>query len=264
MKNLNKVLFTAALMMAGSLAIGQVATVAAEGIRGGAQTGNPADNDPWWAEMTVIPAPSASDMVNGVTATQIGTETNHSGGAFDFAALTDGQGETAYPGQLPADHGEDGADNVAISMFWPVSGTVGAVVAYCFNYNNDTEGDVRAIPVVDVYTTTDATPTAGGTWTLLNTGGHLHTNAAPLSKTWGDTNDNRGCAIVVADQGGAALGTGLTGIRVDFFPSGFANGLRDSTQFGVGVEAVSTPFIAEVDVLATSPISSGVNDWTMF
>jgi hypothetical protein len=261
MKHLKEVLFTATLLAAAGVASAAVVTLAAEGVRDGVQTGAPADADTWWAELTVIPPPSSTDLIHGNVGTMIGSYTAHNGSALDLAAFTDGEGDTAYPGQLPADGSEDGVANHCLQIFYDLGGAtdVGSVVLYGFNYNNDNEGDVRAIITADVYTTTDPTPSAGGTWTQLVQ--YAHSDAAPLSKTWEDTNSYRGVAELIADDASGVMATGATGIRFDISHSGFGNELRAPDTFGVGVEAITSPFIAEIDVL---PPTSAVNDWTLY
>lgn len=227
-----------------------------------------AGDDTFNSDLEIIPPPSDSDLINGLTATQVGGPWNNhdNSGVLDFAAFVNGNGDTAYPGQLPADQGEGNYDPVA-DFFFDLGGAtdIGAVIFYGYNYNNDAEGDIRAVIIANVYTTTDATPTAGGNWDVLYEYGPP--TAPPLELDWTETSVYRGVALAIVDDEDEILAADITGIRFEIFASGFGNQLRDPATVGSGVEAVTSPFIAEIDVLAPGEFEfnpNTVGDWTLY
>jgi hypothetical protein len=239
-----------------------------EGVRPGPQTGgpNPAVH---LAEFQHLPGPSSIDLINGITPTQIDARLRHDGGGLlELAKFSDGIANADYPGQLPQDY--PGINVPAVSLFWalPSPQSIGAVDIYSYNYNNDTEGDNRAWTIASIYTTTDAVPSPGGTWTALiekagpsgfPIGINVNTVDAVVPLT--SANNYRGTGIRVKDDASATLAANITGVRVDYYASGFGNTLRNPLNSGVGDQAVSSPILVEVDVWA---VGASVDDWMMF
>lgn len=231
------------------------------------------------AAFEAFPPPSSTDLINGNAGFQIDARTNHGGGAFDLAALTNGAAAVAYPGQLPADF--PGVNTPAISIGYALGGPtdIGSVVVYAYNWNGGTP-DVRGLAPFAVYTTTDATPSAGGTWTEVL--GYTAPSGIPPANVQFYTGNTvpgdwapyapagHAGAIAVADDTGGLLATAVTGVRVDIYCSGFGNTFRNAENTGGDVQAVTSPFLAEIDVLnlaATQAFftpGASVQNWNLY
>jgi len=231
-----------------------------------------------FTNMVTLPSPSSTDMINGNAGFQVDSRTNHAGGAMTLAAFTDGAPTVAYPGQLPADYPGVGVPAVSIGYALGSAVDIGSVLVYAYNWNGGNPPDIRGIAPFAVYTTTDATVNAGSTWTLVVDYTDISgIGPANMLVFTGDTPPadwtpyhpvGKGGAICIANNiGGAALASAVTGVRVDVYCAGFGDQLRNADNTGADVQAVSSPFLAEIDVLSvadTQAFYSSVNDWTEY
>lgn len=270
-----------ALLSAGFIALAISANAAPAWVLGeGAVTVTDAAGT--FASFTSLPAPSATDMAAGKTAFLIdgSAATLHGGSAMVPAPFIDGSPETNYPANLP----NDGYTGIipCLSMGIDLGGTVdvGSVIVYA--YNSDV--DERSVAPFSVWTTTDATPSATGTWTMVIDytdptilGGNDWYTADPvddvptIDANFWDSHVAvlNGGAMACADDTGVALASGITGIRVDVIRAGTAGSLRNPLNTGSNVQAIGSPFIAEIDILNLTDTAayytapSSVSDWML-
>lgn len=213
--------------------------------------------------------PSAADMINAQVGTQIsgGFHPANTVPADQIPAFTDGAGLAGLAGLL-ADF--PGAGVPAWSGFWTFGGAqnVGEIRIFSGNAGNDG----RVFHNVDIFTTTDPVPSAGGTWTPLMQ--QVRPAAFGAVNTGGAI---QGTLTVVNNNGGAGtfLVTGATGIRFDFFSVSNTALRFDDPYTGVNpitladdgsAAAFESPLLLEVDVFNSfiTPPTPSVQDWSMF
>ena len=271
-----------ALLSAGFIALAVSASAAPAWIAGeGAVTVTDAAGT--FASFTTLPAPSATDMAAGKTAFLIdgSNATLHGGSAMTTAPFLDGAPEANYPANLP----NDGYTGITpcLSMGIDLAGTVDVGSVIVFAYNGDV--DERSVAPFSVWTTTDATPSSTGNWTKIIDyttpailGGNDWYTSDPVDDVptigtgfWDNhTATFNGGAMACADSDSAPLAAGITGIRVDVIRAGTSGTLRNPLNTGSNVQAIGSPFIAEIDVLNMTDTQafynppSAVENWIMF
>ncbi len=233
-----------------------------------------------FGDLSVVPAPSNTDLAQGggvVLSETSGRSVHDFSGLISPAVFFDGVDSVAYPANLPADFSEDvGNPSVPSAIFqvdFPSATDVGSVVSYAYNWNGGTP-DVRGLAPISVEISTDNgsnfneilayQPPQGVGPDFLD---FLDDSESPGSSiVAGDF----AVAVVISDDTSTTLASSVTNIRISVWPSGFGSDYRSALNDLIGIEAVTSPFIAEIDVLSPSDTAlfysgnASVTDWTIF
>ncbi|MEI7634663.1 MAG: hypothetical protein WCK47_10345 [bacterium] len=223
-----------------------------------------AENTTYAGPFSVMPDVSATDPLNGKAGVQVDARLNHAGGPINLAALTDGARTTVYPDQLPADY--PGINTPAVAAFWDIrvgGAAVNLTEVNAYNANGG-NNDCRTYVNLDLYVTSDAVPTVGGSWTKLLSKAHM--TAPPLNADYGYVFTDAGggiCGMQIKNPLlGGVIASDVTGLRVDLYCGGWGVQVRNPENTGVDEQAVSSPFLSEVDAYFAA--ATAVGDWAIY